>query len=137
MNQTILNLTMGNISTDYNKVCVANQYAMLEATNKLPIICLWLSIAVFTILGFYWIILPFLDKWKYYETLKEILPGFAFAISIWLPLILMYFTIKTDEAGFKSIEGWLTFGAILLIVAVVYNRRKQIKELFHRLRDED
>lgn len=112
---------------DATKVCELNQYAMLEATNKLPIVCLYLSLAIFIILGFNWLIVPFLYKWKYYEDLKEGLPGMAFAVSIWLPLILMYFTLNLTEKGFKYIEDGLIFFVLIVIATQIYYHRRRIQ----------
>lgn len=108
---------------EFNNTCVLNQYAMLDATQKLPSIAFWLSLGVVALLAFNWIVLPFLYKWKYYETLKEATPGMAFALSIWVPLILMYFTLDLTEQGFKELEAILLIVAALYFITVmIYNR---------------
>ena len=113
---------------EFNRTCVLNQYALIETTNKLPKLALWLSIAIFIVLALYYIILPFLSKWKHYEVARESLPGIAFAMSIWLPLILMYFTLDLNESGFKTLENWLLGGVIILVAGTLYFYRRRIKE---------
>jgi hypothetical protein len=120
------NYTNGQVMGTFNQTCILNQYEMLKNTTQLPQIALWLSLLVFIILGINYIILPFLKSFKHYELLKEALPGMAFAVSIWIPLILMYFTLNLNEQGIKTLEGWLKVAVGILILFTIYFYRKKI-----------
>jgi signal transduction histidine kinase len=128
MDLNITNVSYGMENVFNNHTCVLNQYAMVEATARLPIICLWLSIAIFLILLTYYIVLPFFKSWKHYDLWKEALPGFAFALSIWLPLILMYFTLDFSKVNIKAIEKYLLWFSIVLVISVAIYYRRRIKE---------
>ena len=132
--ELIMNLT--EINNQINQTCVLNQYALVEATNKLPKIALWLSLVIFLILAINYIVLPFLTKWKYYELAKEALPGCAFAVSIWLPLILMYFTLDLTEVGFKKLETILLIVTIAIAVFSIYWNRRIIIDKIKSLKEE-
>ena len=139
INETLYNITVPTFQAPNTSgyLCELNQYALIEATNKLPIVCLYLSLAIFFILGFNWIVLPFLHKWKYYDDLKEALPGMAFALSIWLPLILMYFTMDLNAKSFKTLEMWLTIFAGLLVLSVAIYYRKKIIDFIKGINMEE
>ena len=116
-----------SINDEFNRTCVLNQYALIETAKKLPIIALYLSIAIVVILGVNWIVLPFFNGWKHYDLWREALPGMAFAVSIWLPLILMYFTLDLNELGFKNLENVLLGICIVVVISVaIYYRRRII-----------
>lgn len=121
------------INTSTPNVCELDQYALLEQTKQLPIIVLWLSIAIFLILGFYWIVLPFLYKSEHHSMLKEALPGMAFALSIWMPLILMYFTLGLTTDGIKRLEFILTIISVVLMLGTIYYYRRRIITWFKSL----
>ena len=123
-----------SIYDKFNLTCELNQYALAQNTNRLPIICLYLSLAIVVLLGFFWIVLPWLTKWKYYELAKESIPGMAFVLSIWLPLILMYFTLKFTEKSFKVLESWLVVFAVMIILSTVWFYRWRILAWFQSLK---
>jgi hypothetical protein len=72
--------------------------------------------------------MPFFKEWKYYEDINDALPGMAFAISIWLPLILMYFTLDLTTSSFKNLERiLLVITIIIVLISLWFNRERFFK----------
>lgn len=137
INITLNGSSMYDSVTQFQQTCELNQYALIENTARLPIVCLWLAVTICSVLAIWWIILPFLEnKWKHYELAREALPGIAFVCSIWLVLILMYFTLELTEQGFKDLELWLTIFATLLVLFSLWWNRKTIVNFIKKLRED-
>ena len=137
MNYTF-NQSIVDAAYSFNQTCITNQYAVIEATKKLPIIALWLSIAIFILLAFIWLVLPFIRTKINEEQWKDTLIGITFVTSIWLPLILMYFTLDFNEIQLKKLETILFIGAAILALITIYWNRRNIKKWLqtHNLSDQ-
>jgi hypothetical protein len=115
-----------------------NQYQLIENTQRLPKIAFWLSVAVFVFLFInYWQVLSFLNKWKYYPQIENAFAGFAFATSIWIPLILFYFTFSLNEATTKVIEQYVVYLLIAVIILGLLLNSKRIINWFKGLKVEE
>ncbi len=111
-----MNFTLPNITTDMSiDACSLNQYALVEATNKLPKIAFYLVVAIFFFLLLRQLIEPWFKDYKYRETVRESLVGFAFASSIWAILLLFYFTFQLTTAQIKHIESVAIYILIPLV----------------------
>ena len=113
----VYNFTFINATTTLsNTTCELNQFKLIEGTAKLPKLCFYLSLAVLLTLFIHYTIIPWFKDWKHYDYISDALPGFAFAMSIYLVIILFLFTFQLSDVEIARLSKLLLWIFIPLII---------------------
>ena len=115
-NFTSLTVALNNSSP--NDVCMINQYAVINSTAQLPILAFWFSVAIIAFLFIHWSIMPLFRKQDWFPYVQDTFLIFATISSIWVPLILMYFTFHLDSDAWNVIENNILYGVLVVFVVI-------------------
>jgi amino acid permease len=141
MINNLTNITLNNYSS-YGQlanqtICELNQYVLLENTSKLPKIVFWFALATFLFLFVRQFILPWMREFKYKDYVSEALAGFAFACSIWVPIISFYTTFQLSAAQLQLYTRWAFYILIPICIFSLWMNRGNILKLFRGVEYDD
>lgn len=119
-----INESMIKSPTVWQNVCELNQVQMLQTLDRLPKVAFWITLLMAIFLAIQWIVIPFFANTKYYEWFKDSFLGFAFALSVFPPLILYGYVYYLTEQTINYItNGIYIFIAIYLVVYYIHWRK--------------
>lgn len=126
-----MNFTLNFTNATVQNVCELNQYKMIEATAKLPVIMLcWATLSLLLLAAYIYIVPRLPEAWR--DRLSDAVVLAAFASLVWTWLFCFELTLHPTAEFWNGVMMVLLFVVVFVVGLLLWRKRKGISDFVNQ-----